>query len=208
MSYADFVSSNDAIDWDTYFKAMGLENIPELDAKQAEYYKKLAKVLRDISVDDQKYYLAFNLLDMAAPYLSDDFANANFDFYGKVMSGKQEMKPRWKRALQTVNSSLGEAVGQMYVEKYFPASSKEKMLTLVGNLQKHFQSVSIAWNGWATRPNSKHKKNSLPSRSKSVIQTSGVTTVHWISRTTLIGPTSAARLSSKWIICWPMQVNR
>ena len=159
MSYADFVSSNDALDWDTYFKAMGLENIPELDAKQADYYKKLAKVLKDISVDDQKYYLAFNLLDMASPYLSDSFAQANFDFYGKVMSGKQEMKPRWKRALQTVNSSLGEAVGQMYVEKYFPASSKEKMLTLVGNLQKALSERinSLEWMGDSTKLKAQEK---------------------------------------------------
>ena len=76
-----------------------------------------------------------NLLSAAAPYLSDDFVDADFEFYGKVMSGKQEQQPRWKRSLNTVNGALGEAVGEMYVEKYFPASSKEKMLTLVGNLQ-------------------------------------------------------------------------
>ena len=74
-------------------------------------------------------------MSAAAPYLSDDFVDADFEFYGKVMSGKQEQQPRWKRSLNTVNGALGEAVGEMYVEKYFPASSKEKMLTLVGNLQ-------------------------------------------------------------------------
>ena len=93
------------------------------------------KALRNTTVDEQKYYLAFNLLSAAAPYLSDDFVDADFEFYGKVMSGKQEQQPRWKRSLNTVNGALGEAVGEMYVEKYFPASSKEKMLTLVGNLQ-------------------------------------------------------------------------
>ena len=92
--------------------------------------------MKNVSIDEQKYYLAFNLLNAAAPYLSDDFVAAEFDFYGKVMSGKLEQKPRWKRSLSTVNSALGEAVGQMYVAKYFPASSKEKMLELVGNLQK------------------------------------------------------------------------
>ena len=93
------------------------------------------KALQNTTVDEQKYYLAFNLLSAAAPYLSDDFVDADFEFYGKVMSGKQEQQPRWKRSLNTVNGALGEAVGEMYVEKYFPASSKEKMLTLVGNLQ-------------------------------------------------------------------------
>ena len=95
----------------------------------------MSEALRNTTVDEQKYYLAFNLLSAAAPYLSDDFVDADFEFYGKVMSGKQEQQPRWKRSLNTVNGALGEAVGEMYVEKYFPASSKEKMLTLVGNLQ-------------------------------------------------------------------------
>ena len=159
MAYADFIQSNDAFDWAVYFEAMGLNTIEELDAKQLVYYQELAKALKDISIDDQKYYLAFNLLDAAAPYLSDDFALANFDFYGKVMSGKQEMEPRWKRALSTVNRSLGEAVGQMYVAKYFPASSKEKMLTLVGNLQKALSERinNLAWMGDSTKMKAQEK---------------------------------------------------
>ena len=159
MTYADFVKSNDAFDWAVYFEAMGLKDIEELDAKQLTYYQELAKALKEVSIDDQKYYLAFNLLDAAAPYLSDDFALANFDFYGKVMSGKQEMEPRWKRALSTVNRSLGEAVGQMYVAKYFPASSKEKMLTLVGNLQKALSERinSLAWMGDSTKMKAQEK---------------------------------------------------
>ena len=159
MAYADFIQSNDAFDWAVYFEAMGLNAIKELDAKQLMYYQELAKALKDISIDDQKYYLAFNLLDAAAPYLSDDFALANFDFYGKVMSGKQEMEPRWKRALNTVNRSLGEAVGQMYVAKYFPASSKEKMLTLVGNLQKALSERinNLAWMGDSTKMKAQEK---------------------------------------------------
>ena len=78
-------------------------------------------------------------MSAAAPYLSDDFVDADFEFYGKVMSGKQEQQPRWKRSLNTVNGALGEAVGEMYVEKYFPASSKEKMLTLVGEFADCFE---------------------------------------------------------------------
>ncbi len=159
MSYADFLKSNDAFAWDVYFEAMGLKDIEELDVKQLAYYQNLAKALKDISLDDQKYYLAFNLLDAAAPYLSDDFAMANFDFYGKVMSGKQEMEPRWKRALATVNRSLGEAVGQMYVAKHFPASSKEKMLVLVGNLQKALSERidGLAWMGDSTKLKAQEK---------------------------------------------------
>lgn len=132
----EFKAKNNPIEWDVYFESMGLMEIEYLDAKQLPFYGALDEFLKNVSIDEQKYYLAFNLLNAAAPYLSDDFVAAEFDFYGKTMSGKQEQKPRWKRSLSTVNSSLGEAVGQMYVAKYFPASSKEKMLTLVGNLQK------------------------------------------------------------------------
>lgn len=132
----EFKAKNNPIDWDVYFESMGLMEIEYLDAKQLPFYGALDEFLKNVSIDEQKYYLAFNLLNAAAPYLSDEFVATEFDFYGKTMSGKQEQQPRWKRSLSTVNGALGEAVGQMYVAKYFPASSKEKMLTLVGNLQK------------------------------------------------------------------------
>lgn len=135
LAYKDFKQIESPLDWDVYFESMGLAGLKELDAKQINFYKDMNKALQNTTVDEQKYYLAFNLLSAAAPYLSDDFVDADFEFYGKVMSGKQEQQPRWKRSLNTVNGALGEAVGEMYVEKYFPASSKEKMLTLVGNLQ-------------------------------------------------------------------------
>ncbi len=135
LAYEDFKKIESPLDWDVYFESMGLAGLKELDAKQINFYKDMSEALRNTTVDEQKYYLAFNLLSAAAPYLSDDFVDADFEFYGKVMSGKQEQQPRWKRSLNTVNGALGEAVGEMYVEKYFPASSKEKMLTLVGNLQ-------------------------------------------------------------------------
>lgn len=135
LAYEDFKQIESPLDWDVYFESMGLAGLKELDAKQINFYKDMNKALQNTTVDEQKYYLAFNLLSAAAPYLSDDFVDADFEFYGKVMSGKQEQQPRWKRSLNTVNGALGEAVGEMYVEKYFPASSKEKMLTLVENLQ-------------------------------------------------------------------------
>lgn len=135
LAYEDFKQIESPLDWDVYFESMGLAGLKELDAKQINFYKDMNKALQNTTVDEQKYYLAFNLLSAAAPYLSDDFVDADFEFYGKVMSGKQEQQPRWKRSLNTVNGALGEAVGEMYVEKYFPASSKEKMLTLVRNLQ-------------------------------------------------------------------------
>lgn len=136
ISLESFKTSYDLLDWEAYFGTMGLKNIPELDVKQASFYKGLSDLMKKTTLEEQKYYLSFNLLNSAASYLNDDFYTASFNFFGKTMSGKQEQQPRWKRALETTNTALSEAVGQLYVEKYFPPVAKEKMLTMVGNLQK------------------------------------------------------------------------
>lgn len=155
----EFKAKNSPIDWDVYFESMGLMEIEYLDAKQLPFYAALDEFMKNVSIDEQKYYLAFNLLDAAAPYLSDDFSTAAFDFFGKTMSGRQEQQPRWKRSLSTVNSALGEAVGQMYVAKYFPASSKEKMLKLVGNLQKALSEriAGLEWMSDVTKEKAQEK---------------------------------------------------
>jgi len=158
LAYEDFKQIESPLDWDVYFESMGLAGLKELDAKQINFYKDMSEALRNTTVDEQKYYLAFNLLSAAAPYLSDDFVDADFEFYGKVMSGKQEQQPRWKRSLNTVNGALGEAVGEMYVEKYFPASSKEKMLTLVGNLQTALSEINgLEWMSDTTKAKAQEK---------------------------------------------------
>ena len=136
ISLESFKTSYDLLDWEAYFGIMGLKNILELDVKQASFYKGLSDLMKKTTLEEQKYYLSFNLLNSAASYLNDDFYTASFNFFGKTMSGKQEQQPRWKRALETTNTALSEAVGQLYVEKYFPPVAKEKMLTMVGNLQK------------------------------------------------------------------------
>ncbi|MDD3039328.1 M13 family metallopeptidase [Bacteroides sp.] len=121
--------------WDVYFTTSGLKDLKEVNVCQPDAMKEVAAIIDTVPLEDQKLYLQWNLIDAAAGYLSDDFVAQNFDFYGKTMSGKQEMQPRWKRAVSTVDGSLGEVVGQMYVEKYFPAAAKERMVTLVKNLQ-------------------------------------------------------------------------
>lgn len=122
-------------DWEAYMKATGLTGASEISVGQLPFFKKMVSVIDSIPVDQLKEYLAFNAMNAAAPYLSDDFSNAQFDFYGKVLSGKQEQQPRWKRSLATTDGALSEAVGEMYVEKYFPAEAKERMVKLVSNLQ-------------------------------------------------------------------------
>jgi putative endopeptidase len=135
MTLKEFTSRFDFIDWEIFFKETGISKSKELNAGQVPFFEGLTRVLKKTSLDDQKNYLVFKLLNAASNYLSDDFVNANFDFYGRALQGKEELQPRWKSSLAVVNRSLAEAFGQMYVEKYFPASSKEKMLEMVANLQ-------------------------------------------------------------------------
>ena len=135
MSLKEFTTKYDFIDWNEFFKETGISKSTELNAGQIPFFEGLTKLLKNTSLEDQKLYLSFKLLNAASSYLSDDFVNANFDFYGRALQGKEELQPRWKRSLAVVNRSLAEAFGQMYVEKYFPASSKEKMIEMVSNLQ-------------------------------------------------------------------------
>lgn len=136
MSLEQLKKEIPGIDWDLYFSTLGLNGITELNVGQPEPLKEVAKILNNSDLDAQKAYLQWKVIDATAPYLSDDFVAENFEFNGKILSGVKEMKPRWKRAVAAVDGAMGEAVGQMYVEKYFPAAAKERMVKLVGNLQK------------------------------------------------------------------------
>ena len=135
MSYDELKKTFPGIDWDAYLKALGVEGVTELNVEQIEPIKEVEKLINTLPLSRHISYLQYNLLDAAASYLSDDFVAARFDFYGKVLSGRQANQPRWKRAVNAVNGMLGEIVGQMYVEKYFPAAAKERMVALVKNLQ-------------------------------------------------------------------------
>lgn len=135
MSFDQFVKTFPGIDWNTYLKGLGVAQFVELNVCQIEPIKAVENLLNTLPVSKHISYMQYNLLDAAASTLSDDFVAARFDFYGKVLSGRQVNSPRWKRAVSAVENTLGEAVGQMYVEKYFPAAAKERMQKLVKNLQ-------------------------------------------------------------------------
>lgn len=136
MTVAELERQAPGIDWNLYFKSLGLPKVKELNVAQPEALAEVAKQVGKGDLDAQKSYLLWKVIDGAASYLSDEFVEANFDFYGKVLSGTPEMQPRWKRAVSAVDGMMGEAVGKMYVEKYFPAAAKERMVKLVGNLQQ------------------------------------------------------------------------
>ena len=136
MGIKEFKRKYDFIDWDIFFDTIGVKSSTELNAGQVSFFKGLTKLVKKTDLEVLKSYLAFKLLNSASNYLSEDFVNANFEFYGKTVQGREELQPLWKRSLSVVNRSLAEAFGQMYVEKYFPASSKEKMVEMVANLQQ------------------------------------------------------------------------
>lgn len=124
-----------SFNWDAYLTNLGLKNVQEIIVGQPEALAEAAKILDSLPVEQQVLYLQWKLIDRAASFLNDEIVEQNFDFYGRTMSGAKEMQPRWKQAVSVTGSVLGEAVGQMYVEKYFPAPAKERMVTLVKNLQ-------------------------------------------------------------------------
>ena len=135
MSYAELKKQIPGIDWDAFMTGLGIQAPAELNVEQVEPIQEVARLINELPVSKHVSYLEYNLLDAAAACLDDDFVAARFDFYGKVMSGRQVNQPRWKRAVNSVNGMLGELVGEMYVKKYFPAAAKERMVNLVKNLQ-------------------------------------------------------------------------
>jgi putative endopeptidase len=124
-----------AIDWTAFFAGIGLDRLKDLNVSQPEPLVAMGNIIDRYPLDDLKCYLSWNVINSAADYLSDAFVDASFEFYGKALSGREELRPRWKRSVDVVNSCMGEAVGALYVEKYFPPAAREKMLELVGHLK-------------------------------------------------------------------------
>ena len=159
MSKADFEKTYDAIDWPAYYEKMGVGAFDTVIVTTPSAIANVNELLKSATLDELRYYLAAQYVTAAAPYLSDDFQQASFDFFGKVMSGQQEMKPRWKRAMSVPNNTLGEAVGEMYVARYFPAKEKERMLALVKNLQTALSEhiAALDWMSDATKAKAQEK---------------------------------------------------
>ncbi len=135
MSFDALKKDFAGIDWQYMFNEIGIGDCDYVDVGQPEPIHEVETLLAELPVEAHKAYMEWQLIDHTASRLTTELDRANFDFYGKVMSGREEQQPWWKRATSTVSSVLGEAIGQLYVEKYFPAASKERMVTLVRNLQ-------------------------------------------------------------------------
>ncbi len=145
--------------WDAFLTALNLKEVKEVIVGQPASLQAAAEILDTLPLDRQARYLQWKLINASASYLSDALALQDFDFYGRTMRGTQQILPRWKRAVGTVSSALGEAVGQMYVEKYFPAAAKERMTTLVKNLQTSLgeRINALAWMSDETKVKAQEK---------------------------------------------------
>lgn len=159
-------SLNDSVgkfNWDLFFTSVGSKTPESLNVSQVEPIAKATRLINSLPINESKAYLSWCLINSAAKYLSDDFVNANFDFYGKQMSGSKVILPRWKRTINTINDVLGEEVGQMYVEKYFPPKAKERMLELVKNLRVALSERinSLEWMSKKTKEKAQEKLNTF-----------------------------------------------
>lgn len=159
MTMEELKKNYPTFNWDVFLSGLGLTDVKEIIVGQPASLKAAADILATLPAEQQALYLQWKLVNAAAPYLSDAIQEQDFDFYSRTMTGAQEMKPRWKRAVGTVSSALGEAVGQMYVEKYFPAAAKERMVTLVKNLQTSLSQRidNLAWMSDETKQKAQEK---------------------------------------------------
>ena len=135
MSFADFQKDYEGFDWKTYFDMQGMTDIDSLSVGQPEAVKEALAVLKDTPVEVLKDFFLWQILDSSGGILGDKVYEEVFDFEGRILTGAKEPRPRWKRSVSAVNGILGEAVGQMYVEKYFPPANKARMEELIKNLQ-------------------------------------------------------------------------
>lgn len=165
MTYAEFNKKYPHIQLEKQLLAAGvnLNYVKDLVAGQPEFVEGADKLISNLTPAEFRDYMEWGQIMSAAGYLSEDIAAENFNFFGKTMSGRKENHPLWKRSTSQVEGQMGQALGKIYVEKYFPASSKERMKTLVANLQKALANriKKQDWMSEETKKNALDKLNSF-----------------------------------------------
>lgn len=163
MTMQELLKTYPALHFDVYLEAMGIPQQQKVIVEQPSYFRALNELMKKTDPSVLKHYLQAQILSGACGSVSDAFYEASFDFFSRQMSGIKEQKPRWKRAMQAPNSILGEAVGEMYVEKYFPEKDKQKMLEIVRNIQKSLSEhvASLDWMSDITKQKAQEKLSSF-----------------------------------------------
>ncbi len=123
-------------DWRAFFEGVGATKVDELVAAQPSFFNALGVAFKEVRLAEWREYLRYQLIEAYAPYLSGRFVALNFEFNGRVISGIAELAPRWKRAVDTIDGTIGELTGKAYAAKYFPPAAKERAKNLVANLQR------------------------------------------------------------------------
>ncbi len=160
---ADIAAMTPSFDWKAYFQAIGLGAVDTFIVMQPAYIESLESTLSEEPLDKLKAYTRWTLLNSALAYLSSDFEQANFDFYKGVLGGVEEMSPRWERVLNTTNFSIGEALGKLYVDAYFPPEAKAVAEELVGNLKAAYgeRIKKLDWMSDSTKEKALEKLSNL-----------------------------------------------
>jgi len=150
---ADLIAGAPNLPWKIYLEDRDIASIPYVIVGQPEFFTAVNNMLKDRPISDWKTYMRWKILHAAAPFLHDAVETENFNFFGKTLSGQLEQEPRWKRASKVINESIGEALGELYVEKYFPAEAKARMAELVNNLREVFKDrlQHLSWMSDETR---------------------------------------------------------
>lgn len=153
MSVADAQALTPHLSWDAYFQAVGSPKLTEINIGQPDFFKALDAMLASVPLADWKTYYRWQLIHRSAGFLSDPFVQENFAFNGRILTGSKEIRPRWKRCSSATDQQLGEALGQVYVQKYFPPEAKARALELVHNLLAALRDdlQALPWMSPATR---------------------------------------------------------
>ena len=152
--------------WKAYLSAQKLSGVPAINVTEPAFFKELQTLLQSRSLEDWKTYLRWHLVHVKAPYLSAAFATANFDFYSRYLRGVQEMPPRWKRCVRQVDAQLGEALGQVFVQKTFGADTKARALLMTKDVESAMESEirQLPWMGEATKKRALEKLHAVKNK--------------------------------------------
>ena len=163
MTVEELQRLSPSVNWANYFTNIGLDGLTDFNVATTNFFKELSNLLNNTDINTLKSYLKWNIVSGASSYISSDFNDASFEFYGKSLSGQKEQRKRWERVLGTTNGALGEAVGKLYVEKYFPQEAKDRMLKLVENLRIAFAEriKNIDWMSDVTKEKALAKLNAI-----------------------------------------------
>jgi predicted metalloendopeptidase len=139
--------------WEDYFQEIGYTNIDSVDVSAPKFFETMSRALQETPLETWKTYLRWHLVNLTAPYLSESFVDEDFNFKGRVLQGTKELLPRWKRCVSATDRQLGEALGQIYAQKYFPPEAKARVLEMVNHLTGalHDDLQTLPWMGPATR---------------------------------------------------------